>query len=75
MNKPSSFDESMAMAGGFGKFQFFALAVLISAFCTGGNIVYGLGYLTIYPQYLCKSGENWQHCERADFCNSKLPPS
>jgi hypothetical protein len=75
MKKAYTFDESVQISGGFGKFQAYAMMTLISAFCTGGQIVYGLGYLTVYPQYLCQQGDTWHKCERAEICSSAMPVS
>jgi hypothetical protein len=48
-----TFEESIEYAGGFGKFQVFIAFTLIIAFTTGGQIVYGIEFLEIFPEYEC----------------------
>ena len=59
-----TYDEFLQAIGGFGKFQVFASISLILAFMTGGQIVYGLEYLEIYPDYecFCKEQLTWSKC-------------
>jgi hypothetical protein len=40
-----TFEEALSQAGGFGRFQIFALTALILCHISGGMMVYGLGFL------------------------------
>ena len=46
-----TYDQAIQMVGGFGRFQWYISVVLVLAFMTGGQIVYGLGFLEKYPDY------------------------
>ena len=47
------------MVGGLSYFQVFVSITMYVGFMTGGMIVYGLEYLTIYPEYECLIGDEW----------------
>jgi hypothetical protein len=44
-----SYDECLELLGGFGHFQWFVTITLILSFMTGGQIVYGITFLTTLP--------------------------
>ena len=44
-----SYDECLELLGGFGRFQWFVTITLILSFMTGGQIVYGITFLTALP--------------------------
>jgi MFS family permease len=52
---------------------------LILSFMTGGQIVYGITFLTTLPQYECQafyegySVWKWDVCDRAEICDSNMP--
>ena len=54
------------MSGGFGRFQWYVSVVLVLAFMTGGQIVYGLEFLEVFPEYTCMDVANptgpWVEC-------------
>jgi len=65
-NEVLTYNECLERVGGFGRYQCYIATTLILAFMTGGQIVYGLEYLEIYPDYYCydiRTGE-WDTCDR-----------
>ena len=67
------------MTGGCGRFQLFICATLVMGFSTGGQIVYGLEFLEVYPDYLCRNttslslNYDWFKCDRDFICDNDLP--
>ena len=46
---------------------------LYFGFQTGGQIVYGMEFLTVYPDYQCYEGGEWITCDRqTDICDAGL---
>ena len=49
--------------------------IFIALFNMGGQIVYGLTFMTVKPEYLCRSSEaspNWQACSSEQICDNNL---
>ena len=46
-------DEALAKAGGFGKYQWYVLVVIILSMNAPGLIAYGVAYYEFDPPYLC----------------------
>ena len=46
-------DEALAKAGGFGKYQWYVLVVIILSMNAPGLIAYGVAYYEFEPPYLC----------------------
>ena len=60
--------------GGFGKFQKLTLATYIFSIGSTGWLVYGLPYLLLYPEFVCKgittgTPEYYEKCVPSYFCN------
>ena len=68
-----SINQLLEMAGGFGFFQILSSIILVFALTTGGQIVYGLPFLTKYPEYDCLVGSAWKSCSRIHICDSNIP--
>jgi MFS family permease len=69
-----TFEELLDLTGGFGIFQLFVSLTLYLGFQTGGQIVYGMEFLTVYPEYECFIGGEWLPCDRKiEICDAGLP--
>lgn len=70
-----SYEKALFLCGGFGRFQYMSTTLLILAFMTGGQIVYGLQFLEDYPDYQCNTTGKWETCTREFICNNNLADS
>eukprot|EP00356_Strombidium_inclinatum_P005349 CAMPEP_0170484492 /NCGR_PEP_ID=MMETSP0208-20121228/3949_1 /TAXON_ID=197538 /ORGANISM="Strombidium inclinatum, Strain S3" /LENGTH=140 /DNA_ID=CAMNT_0010757833 /DNA_START=90 /DNA_END=512 /DNA_ORIENTATION=- len=69
-----TFDEALVMSGGLGRYQKMISVVIILSYMTGGQLIHGLPYLEVYPDYECKVGDQWEPCDRqTDICDAELP--
>lgn len=69
-----TFEEALELTGGLSYFQIFVSLTLYYGFQTGGQIVYGMEFLTVYPEYECFINEKWQACDReTQICDADLP--
>ncbi len=74
MDNTMTFDEALIMSGGLGRYQKLVAVVLILSYMTGGQLIHGLPYLEVYPQYECLRGGQWVTCDRqTEICDVDLP--
>ena len=80
MDTHYSYDDCLELLGGFGRFQWFSTISLILSFMTGGQIIYGITFLTTLPEYECSnyytgySTWKWESCTRDDVCSLDNAP-
>ena len=48
-----TYDQAIQRTGGFGKFQIMSTLILTALFNIGGQIIYGLTFMTVRPNYEC----------------------
>ena len=63
-------EECIQRAGGVGKFQFIAFAMIVCGMVCGAFVLYCISYFTHEPPLLCFNEElwKWESCEKADAC-------
>ena len=54
----------------------FATTTLLLLFCSGGYILYGLGFLTVFPAYQMKvMNYAWIDVDKTEICEKGMPKS
>ena len=68
-------DAELNKAGGFGRFQWFIMLVMVFGMQSGGFVTHGIAILELAPKppgYICtKEGQEPYKCSADDFCNDE----